>query len=125
MSTEPFRYGLLRSEDVKGRRGPERALSDSDNPSPEWTKARAAAFDEQSLAHETDCAAFYIAKGPFKFPTGSVTWTLRCDDRTRAATLTLSPLPARSVRELLRTGVIDTRGVIIEAWRAEVERLRL
>ena len=123
---EPVRYGLLRSEDVtsKGARS-NAGFPDNLNPSPEWTKARAAAFDEQSLAHETDCAAFYIANGPFEFPVGSVTWTLRGDDRTRAATLTLSPLPARSVRELLRTGVIDTRGVIIEAWRAEVERLRL
>jgi hypothetical protein len=128
---EPVRYGLLRAQDIEPRittsegREPAGALSDSHNPSPVYAKARAAAFEKQSLAHETDCAAYYIANGPFEFPVGSVRWTLRSHDRTRAETLTLSPLPARSVRELLKAGIINTSGVIVEAWRAEVERLRL
>jgi hypothetical protein len=123
---EPVRHGLLRSEDVtsKGARS-NAGFPDSYNPSPAWTKARAAAFDEQRLAHETDSAAFYIANGPFKFPMGSVTWTLRKGDRTRAETLTLSPLPSRSVRDLVRSGIIDTTGVVTEKWRKACEELRL
>jgi hypothetical protein len=104
-------------------------MPDSYNPSAAWTKARAdamaASFEEQRLTHETDCAAFYIANGPFEFPMGSVTWTLRADDRTRAATLTLSPLPSRSIRELIKAGIIDTTGVVIEEWRKACEALRL
>jgi hypothetical protein len=122
---EPVRYGLLRSDDVKGRRGPERALPDSHNSSPVWTAAQRASFAEERLTHETDWAALRIAQGPFEFPMGHVQWTLRADDRTRADTLTLSPLPSRSIRELLRTGIINTTGVIIEAWKTEVQRLRL
>ena len=87
--------------------------------------AMAASFEERQLRHETDCAAFNIARGPFELPIGSVQWTLRTDDRTRAETLTLCPLPARAVRDLIKAGIIDTRGVIIEAWKAEVEKLRL
>jgi hypothetical protein len=89
------------------------------NPSPAWTqsrtdaitaaKAREAAvweaFEEQSLAHEVNCAAYYIARGPFRF-SGSISWTLRADDPQRAATLTLHPLPSRSVEDLLKAGII-------------------
>jgi hypothetical protein len=119
------RYGLLTSDDVDGRRGPERALSDS-HLRPVWSDEQRAACEEAQLDHETSCAAYHIANGPFVLPQGRSEWTLRADDRTRAATLALSPLPARSVRELLKAGIINTTGVIIEAWKeAEVQRLRL
>jgi hypothetical protein len=134
-----LRYGLLRSEDVSSKGGRSNAaFPDHLNLSPAYAKARAdatiaakareaaawEAFEEQRLSHETDCAAFYIARGPFKF-SGSISWTLRTDDPTRAETLTLHPLPSRSIRGLLRAGIIDTVGVIDEAWRKACEELKL
>jgi hypothetical protein len=119
---QPFKRGAVATPGANHASG--EALPDSLDPSPAWTQARAAAFDEQRLAHETDCAAFYIANGPFKFPMGPVRWTLCAEDRTRAETLTLSPLPSRSIRELIKAGVIDTTGVVIEAWKKACEELR-
>jgi hypothetical protein len=117
---EPFRGGLLTSKEARGNAGfPDSHLR------PVWTEEQRAACAEERLTHETDWAALRIAQGPFEFPMGHVQWTLRADDRTRADTLNLSPLPSRSIRELLRTGIINTTGVIIEAWKAEVQRLRL
>jgi hypothetical protein len=129
MNAEPVRYGLLRAEDVMPKGGRSNAaFPDSHNPSPIYAKARAdamaAAFEQQRLAHEVDCAAFYVAKGPFKF-SGSISWTLRADDPSRAATLTLHPLPSRSVEDLLKAGIISPSGVEEEAFRKECERLRL
>jgi hypothetical protein len=100
-----------------------RGLADSHNPSPVYAKARADAFEKQRLAHEADCAAFYIAKGPFKFHCGTASWTLRTGDPTRAETLTLHPLPSRSVKDLLQAGIIDTSGVIEEAFKRAVAAL--
>ena len=69
-----------------------------------------------------DCTAFYVARGPFDF-TGSINWTLRKGDRTRAATLTLHPLPPRSIEDLLRAGIITPMGVNEVAYKAAVEAL--
>ena len=114
--TESLRYGLL------PRREPAGALSDSHNPSPAWTAARKEAFEAASLKHEVECAAYYIARGPFKF-SGSISWTLRADDPQRAATLTLHPLPSRSVEDLLRAGIISPSGVDEVAFRKAVEAI--
>jgi hypothetical protein len=116
--TESLRYGLL------PRREPVGALSDSYDPSPAWTAARKAAFEAERLKHEVDYAAYYIARGPFKI-SGSISWTLRADDPSRAATLTLHPLPSRSVEDLLKAGIISPEGVDEVALRRECERLRL
>ena len=73
-------------------------------------------------AHEVNCVAYYIARGPFKF-SGSISWTLRAGDPQRAATLALHPLPYRSVEDLLRAGIITFAGVDEEAFRKAVEAL--
>jgi hypothetical protein len=134
MSTERDDYGLqpfkrLAVATPGANHASGEALPDSYNPSAAWTKARAdamaASFEEQRLTHETDVAAYYIANGPFKFPMGPARWTLRAEDRTRAETLTLSPLPSRSVRELVKARIINTTGVVIEEWRKACEELRL
>jgi hypothetical protein len=119
VSTEP-RYGLLTSKEARSDAG-----FPGSQERPVWTEEQRASFEEGALDHETSCAAFYIANGPFTLPQGRSEWTLRADDRTRAATLAMYPLPARSVRELLKAGIINTTGVIIEAWKAEIQRLRL
>jgi hypothetical protein len=120
-----LRYGLLRKEDLSGG---ESDISPSATKARRdafaSTSARLTAFEEQRLAHEVNCAAYYIAKGPFKF-SGSISWTHRADDRERAATLTLHPLPSRSVEELLRAGIISPMGVNEEAFRRAVEEQRL
>ena len=132
-----LRYGLLRSEDVSSKGGRSNAaFPDRLNLSPAYAKARAdatiaakareaaawEAFEEQSLAHAVNCAAYYIARGPFKF-SGSISWTLRADDPQRAATLTLHPFPSRSVEDLLRAGIISPSGVDEAAFRKAVEAM--
>jgi hypothetical protein len=132
---EPVRYGLLRPQDISERRGnpgaqalgtlpadSSRTIPDHINPSPIYSKARAEAFEKGRLAHETDCAAYYIARGPFKF-SGSISWMLRADDPQRAATLTLHPLPPRTVEDLLRAGIISPSGVDEVAFKRAVEAL--
>jgi hypothetical protein len=122
---DDIRYGLLRKEDVSVKGGRSDAtFPDHINPSPIYSKARAEAFEKGLLAHEAECAAYYIARGPFKF-SGSISWTLRADDPTRAATLTLHPLPSRSVEDLLKAGIIDTVGVVDDAWQKACDELKL
>ena len=120
---DAIRYGLLRREDL-GERNLSQVSAQARQEAHTSTQARLAAFEEQSLAHEADCAAYYIARGPFNFH-GSISWTLRPDDPTRAATLTLHPLPSRSVEDLLKAGIISPEGVDEVALRRECERLRL
>ena len=118
---DAIRYGLLRREDL-GERNLSQASAQARQEAHTSTKARLATFEEQSLAHEVNCAAYYIARGPFKF-SGSISWTLRADDPQRAATLTLHPLPSRSVEDLLKAGIISPMGVDEEAFRKAVEAL--
>jgi hypothetical protein len=126
---QPFKRGAVATPGASASgavipqtgRGPFPA--DHINPSPVWTKARAEAFDAAQLTHEVSCAAFYIASGPFQFPSTSITWTLRASDHTRAATLTMDPLPEMSVRDLLKAGIITPLGVDEVAFRRACEEL--
>ena len=115
-------YGLLRREDVVvGDVSP--AAAAAREQAYAATQARLEAFDAERLTFEVSCAALAIARGPFDFPCGSVTWELRALDPTRAATLKLPGLPSMSVRELLKAGIITTTGVDEEAFERAVKAL--
>jgi hypothetical protein len=150
---EQIRYGLLRAEDVSGRRatpGELVSLGERDA-SPVYAKARrearecaearAAALEEQRLADEMDCIAGALCEGRWRLPAGSsISWAAATVDtkerdaygvmqwtgaQPKVTGATLWPLPPMTLEELVKANLITTRGINHAAYERALGELVL